>query len=104
MCQPTTPLSVLGRRCTPVVHMYASGRSAIVYNAENGERMGVLTVNIPEEELGPGEFLVKTWSENEALAAAALLSGDFVDTGRRVPTGRVEAQVWRMAEVSDEPT
>jgi hypothetical protein len=55
-----------------------------------------LTVNIPEADLEPGEILVKTWSENESLAAAALASGHFRDTGKRVKTGWCEAEVWEV--------
>lgn len=46
--------------------------------------------------LAPGEFLAKVWSENEEIAACALKSGLFIDTGRRIPMGFVEAQVWRI--------
>lgn len=62
------------------------------------ESMGVLTVNLPEHELGPDEILVKTWSENALLAAEVLRQRPDVleDTGKRVPTGFVEAQVWRV--------
>lgn len=45
--------------------------------------------------LASGEFLAKTWFENEEIAACALKSGLFLDTGRRVPMGFAEAQVWR---------
>ena len=45
-------------------------------------------------DLAPGEFLAKVWSENEEIAAVALKSGLFIDTGRRIPMGFVEAQVW----------
>jgi hypothetical protein len=57
-------------------------------------------VNLPEHaaRLGAGEFFVKTWSENEGLIAPALVSGCFVDTGRRVDLGFVAAVVRRLAE------
>lgn len=58
---------------------------------------GVLTVNIPGVTLDEGEYLIKTWSENEHIAAAALASGLFEDTGRRVVCGETEAEVWRWA-------
>ncbi|HUT79506.1 MAG TPA: hypothetical protein VM285_17550 [Polyangia bacterium] len=77
---------------------YGNGRLALQLLGPNGRAIAVLTVNLPEEELAEGEFFVKTWRENEGIAAAALASGLFVDTGRRVPTGFVEAQVWRFAE------
>ena len=67
----------------------------VLQGCNSGERIAVLTVNLPERDLEPGEFFVKTWSENEQIAADCLASGFFVDTGKRVPTGWVEAQVWK---------
>jgi hypothetical protein len=79
------------------VSVYGNGRPAIrLIDAEDGSSFGVLTVNIPEAELGDWEVIVKTWSENESLAKAAIASGRFKDTGRRVPTGWAEAQVWEV--------
>lgn len=75
---------------------YGNDRVAIqLVDAETEEPVGKLTVNLPEEKLGEGEFFVKTWSENRQIAASCLACGVFEDTGRRVPTGRVQAQVWR---------
>lgn len=75
------------------------GRMAILLvDDATEEPHSKLTVNLPEApKLAPGEFHVKTWGENEEVARAALASGLFVDTGRRVPTGFVEAHVWRFA-------
>ena len=56
----------------------------------------MLTTNLVNDSLEPGEFFVKTWSENEELAPACMASGHFIDTGKRVPTGWCEAQVWRL--------
>lgn len=84
--------------CALMEGFYDNGRQAIVVEGRhqyNGERIGTLTVNIPEATLGTGEVLVKTWSENERLAKDVLAAGLFEDTGRRVPTGWVEAEVWR---------
>ena len=74
------------------------GNKAITLVSPGGMVIAKLTVNIPELKLQPGEFFVKTWSENESIAADALASGLFVDTGRRVSTGHVEAQIWRTKE------
>ncbi|MDI9561611.1 MAG: hypothetical protein QM235_10565 [Pseudomonadota bacterium] len=57
---------------------------------------GTLTVNMPEVQLADDEIIIKNWSENEWLASAALKSGLFEDTGRRIPTGFVEAPVWKV--------
>lgn len=79
---------------------YAGGRMALQLNMPDGQLAAVLTVNIPECDklLGPGEFFIKTWSENEEIAKEALASGLFVDTGRRVENGFVEAQIWKWAD------
>lgn len=74
------------------------GHLAIKLIANEGTVAAVLTVNIPGLKLRPGEFFVKAWSENALIAADALASGLFVDTGRRVATGHVKAQIWRFAE------
>jgi len=71
---------------------------AIVINSLHGEPIATLTVYIEGVVLQDGELLVKTWSENERIAQQALESGLFEDTGKRVPTGFVEAQVWRFAD------
>lgn len=75
---------------------YINMRLAIMLMDEEGMRIATLTVNMPEHKLEPGEFFVKTWSENQEIAADCLKSGLFEDTGKRVITGWVEAQVWRM--------
>lgn len=65
-------------------------------NSFSGEPMGHLTVNLPDHELGDREVFIKNWSENEPLAKAALASGLFRDTGRRVPSGHVMVPVWEI--------
>lgn len=49
------------------------------------------------EQLKPGEYVIKAWSENEPTARAVLEAGIFVDTGKRIRSGFVEAQIWRLA-------
>lgn len=75
---------------------YPNGRIALQGLGENDEPFGVITTNLPDEPLEEGEFIVKTWSENQWVPQ--LLNGDlpFEDTGKRVPTGFVEAQIWRL--------
>lgn len=53
------------------------------------------SVCVPGTALAPGELLAKTWGENMDLRAPMLATGLFQDTGRRVPTGHVNAEVWR---------
>jgi len=74
------------------------GATAVVMELENGERLCTLSVNIEGTKVPEGAFLVKTWSENAEIAKVALESGLFEDTGKRIATGFVEAQVWRFKE------
>lgn len=93
-------IQACGEKLDLVRRIYAGGNLAIeLVSTQDGERFGVLTVNLPESiELGQrGEIAVKTWNENQPLREPALASGLFVDTGRRIPTGHVEAEVWRLA-------
>lgn len=76
---------------------YIDGHLALLILNESGEHYVVLSVNIPGVQLATDEVLVKTWAENEDIAAAVLKTGAFVDTGRRVQAGFVEAQVWQFA-------
>lgn len=76
---------------------YSNGRLCVeLIDATDGSPFATLTVNIPTAELGDWEILVKTWSENEMVAKAALASGRFKDTGKRINTGFVQAQVWEV--------
>jgi hypothetical protein len=92
--KPKHSMIVHGQKCHVSYCYYDNGRMAIKYICDEGV-MGVLTVNIPDTYLADGEFFVKTWSENEKLAKAAINTGIFEDTGKREPTGFVEAQVWK---------
>jgi hypothetical protein len=73
---------------------YASGRKAFFAQTAEGEPFGAISVNLPELPLDENEFFAKTWGENEVLRAPLLATGAFIDTGKRVPTGHVIAEVW----------
>lgn len=80
---------------------YSDGnRVAIRLVCTEGEDKGMpyctLTVNIPEVTLLPGEIIIKSWEENEYAAEAAKSSGLFNDTGKRVRTGYVQAEIWEI--------
>jgi hypothetical protein len=77
-------------------HSYVDGgRVAITAVCDDGERFGTVTVNEPGADLGPGEVLVKTWTENVWVRQLLeLLPGHFRDTGRRVSCGHSRAEVW----------
>lgn len=75
---------------------YGNDRLALILNDfDSGEPFCVLTVNIPEAELEEGEFIVKSYSENEPIAKVLRNSTHFMDTGRRIKTGFVSAEIWR---------
>ena len=74
-----------------------NGRAAIdLFTKPENEPFATLSVNIPDVILKEREVLIKTWSENEKVADAARKSGLFRDTGKRVSTGFVEAQIWEV--------
>jgi hypothetical protein len=61
-----------------------------------GSQCWVLTVYIEGTKLEKGEILVKTWSENDRMTSALKRTDLFVDTGKRVPNGFVQAEVWKL--------
>lgn len=80
-----------------------NGRLAIFAICESGEPWGRLSINEPAIDLAEGEFIAKTWSENQLWIEDARKSGLFVDTGRRVRVGRADGEVWRLADGVDLP-
>ena len=76
---------------------YADNNRIALLAKHNGENFATVTCNLPDYPLLPGEFTVKTWSEN-AWVPQLLASGLFIDTGKTVPTGFVHAPIWRMVE------
>jgi len=71
---------------------------ALMIQYEDGSLFAVISCCIPEYiELEEGEILIKSWSENEEVVNFLRETSEkFSDTGRRVPTGHVEAEVWKM--------
>ena len=66
--------------------------------AATGEKVLTFTINVPGVSLGPGELLIKDWSENEG-ALDFLLENDLVEsTNRAVLTGYAMAPVVRMTD------
>lgn len=74
---------------------YADGTQAVEMWGDEGPE-GVLTVSIPGTTLGKGEYLIKTWGVNEPYRQPILDAGIFEDTGRRIRTGFVEAEIWKL--------
>jgi len=78
---------------------YGNGRLALMLtHAEDNLPFCVLTVNLPDDNLEEHEFFVKGWSENEFIANLLRNGTHFIDTGKRVPTGHVVAEVWKFRE------
>jgi hypothetical protein len=79
------------------ISQYAEGgMPAIMYYNNQGELLFTLTVNLPQHNwfLNDWEFFAKTWSENAMVTPDLMLSGHFADTGRKVKTGHVDAEIW----------
>lgn len=64
---------------------------------QDGVDLATLTVALVDTKLEPGEFLIKTWSENKRLTDELLELGIFKDTGKRRDIGYVEASIWRLS-------
>lgn len=86
------------------VGRYGNDRVAIsAIDEEDGDMFGRLTVNLPEEELGPDEIFVKTWSENKEWVPQVLAAMPhvFQDTGRKARAGYTEAAIWKFTMLGD---
>jgi hypothetical protein len=60
----------------------------------------VLTINLPDVRLEEGEFIVKTWAENEDIANCIRELGIFEETSKRVRTGFCVAEIWKLRQGS----
>jgi hypothetical protein len=84
--------------CKMEIKHYNNGRIAIQFRNKKVGPIITLTVNLPYDRLESGEFFVKTWSENEPLTPFIRNSGIFIDTGKKVETGFVIAEVWKFSD------
>lgn len=84
-------------KCQLVPRTYSNGRLAIEVVTQ-GERWGVLTVNIPEGKLAEGEIFVRTWAEQASWYNQVLeqCPDIFEDTGRKEPAGHADASIWKV--------
>jgi len=91
-------VTFLGYNCRIRFSQYTNNnRTAIMLEiADTGEPMATATVNIPEYRLGPGEVIIKDYSENEGMLNALVEAKIVADTGKRMPTGFVECPVCRL--------
>lgn len=82
-----------------VLGKYSDGKATaiqLITVSDYPEPFATLTCHIPGVELADDEVMIKTWSENKLVAKAALESGLFEDTGKRISTGFVLAEIWRV--------
>lgn len=91
-------ITVEGEQITLSRTTYPDGTTiAVVAEGADGAPYGKLSVFVRGLALEPDCFVVKDYSENKSLAAAAATSGWFADTGRRVRLSDwVEAPIWRI--------
>jgi hypothetical protein len=80
---------------------YGNGRPAVVAMEDNGEKWGMLTVNIPDTPLEPNEIIVKDYSEGATWVPQVLekLPEVFEDTGKKAFSGHVAASIWLVKQV-----
>lgn len=84
-----------------LVGRYPAGHAPFVQLvSRRGEPIATFSVNLVPygAALADDEFTVKSWGGNEQFVAPMLAAGWFEDTGRRVPSGYVEAPVWRIRD------
>jgi hypothetical protein len=86
-----------GEQITLHESSYADGTPAILATDASGAPYATLSVNTGRP-LAPRHLAIKTWSENEGLAEAARTSGLFEETAMTIPTGFVQAPVWRIRD------
>lgn len=76
------------------------GATALIAMDDEGQ-FGVITVNNPRFQLDDDEIIVKTWSENEWVTQLLQkLPNVFQDTGKRIPMGYAEGQIWKFREAA----
>jgi hypothetical protein len=77
---------------------YPNGRPSLYLEDTEGQMYAVISVNIPECPLGPGEFFVKDWSENQFIASRVWETGLFINTGKVARGDWVSAKAWRIKD------
>ena len=80
--------------------LYRDGTKAIKITGHDGEPLATVTCCLDSgaDILLPNEYLIKTYSENREVSAALLKAKFFEDTGKRIPSGFVEIEVWKITE------
>jgi hypothetical protein len=63
------------------------GLAVQLYDVTDDERFATVSIFVPEASLEPGEFVFKTYSENEGFLEAMLAARIVEKTGRTVQVG-----------------
>jgi hypothetical protein len=80
-------------------YAYVGSPLALVLLTVDGkEPYATVTVNIRPNDCKADEIIVKMYSENEPLREPLLALGMFEDTGKRLESGYVEVEIWRLTE------
>lgn len=100
---PTTtfPIQAYGEKhnLTLSFDRYSDNDRLAITAFSEGQQYARITVNVPHYNVPEGHILVKTWSENFWVPQLLKVENTpFQDTGIRVKTGHVEAQLWRYKE------
>ncbi len=78
---------------------YSNNRLAVVLvDSQNGERISVATVNIPDCSIGEDEIILKNWSENEGILDFFIDNGLVINEGKEAPTGHVFGNVVKVTD------
>jgi hypothetical protein len=65
----------------------------ILEDPEDGERIEVATINIPEEFLSKNEVIIKDYSENEGMLDTLMKAGIISGPKRYVESGYIKAPI-----------
>jgi hypothetical protein len=81
------------------------GALAVQLYLRSGEPLITFSTNLVPylNWLADDEFFVKSWSENAPFVQPMLATGLFEDTGRHVPSGYVNAPIWRIRDPDGVP-
>jgi hypothetical protein len=79
---------------------YADGTPVLEVYDEDGLPYAKMTVSVPFTELADDEYLIKTWSENQALFEYLVAEKILEPVGRLVATGYVQAAVCRVNDAA----
>ena len=77
---------------------YQNGAPALALQDTEGHHatFAILTVNLPPFLPDPGEYLIKTWSENEKIYELLVEDRILIPTDVVIPTGFVSAVVCKL--------